>query len=85
MQEQARLAYLEAMGVTNWIPRKALIGVPERIPYTLPAVQEAQPTQEPDSAPSAAPVTAPISKAPAVKPAALVNKLRGRTTESAPA
>ena len=81
MQEQARLAYLEAMGVTNWIPRKALIGVPERIPYTLPAVQEAQPTQEPDSAPSAAPVTAPISKAPAVKPAALVNKLRGEVAQ----
>ncbi|HIQ54032.1 MAG TPA: energy transducer TonB, partial [Pseudomonas pachastrellae] len=35
MYEATRLAYLEALGVTNWIPRDPLSGVPARPPALL--------------------------------------------------
>ncbi|MEH6493780.1 hypothetical protein [Halopseudomonas sp.] len=90
MQEQARLAYLEAMGVTNWVPRQALSGVPSRQPYSLPVVAEqtaapveATPRTVP-AAHSALPDIAP--PAPAVaRAAAVVQQLRAGKMPDVPA
>jgi len=91
MQEQARLAYLEAMGVTNWVPRQALQDVPSRLPYSIPAL--AAPA-ETDIAIESASATAPASsrvvsdiatQAPvAARAAAVVQQLRAGKTSEAP-
>ncbi len=89
MQEQARLAYLEAMGVTNWVPRQALTGVPSRQPYSLPVM--AAPTaafKAASTPPSAIPrpslpdiaTPAPV----AARAAAVVQQLRAGRAPDAP-
>lgn len=82
MQEQTRLAYLEAIGITNWMPRKALSGVPMRVSYTLPVeAQEPQLLASQPGIENPLPSSSRISK-PVVKLAVAVEQLR---TESAQA
>lgn len=79
MHEQTRLAYLEAIGITNWMPRKAFPGVPVRVPYTLPV--EAQEPQLLASQPGLEnPLPSRVSK-PVVKLAVAVGQLRAENAQ----
>jgi len=78
MQEDARLAYLEAMGITNWMPRQELCGVPARAPYTMPVVvapERVLATLAPRHS-----VPEPVSN-PTAKAAEAVRQLRADTAE----
>ena len=61
MYEATRLAYLEALGVTNWIPRDPLSGVPARPPALLLPEAELQESKlsKPQAAPAETPSAAP--------------------------
>lgn len=79
MQEPIRLAYLDAIGITNWVPKQAFSGVPPRVPYTLPVAVEVEPAVSTQSVAQAA-VAAPISK-PSIQPATALRDLRAETVQ----
>ena len=64
MYEATRLAYLEALGVTNWIPRDPLSGVPARPPALLVPEAEPQAPQPPQAVPAETPSAAPRIEIP---------------------
>ena len=79
MYEATRLAYLEALGVTNWIPRQPLGGVPVRPPALL------LPEPEPEPALSETSPTAGLTREAAPSPAARIEVPRpGKPKMSAP-
>ena len=68
MYEATRLAYLEALGVTNWMPRKPLAAVPARAPALLLPEPEV-PVEEATAAPAERSIAAPRVEVPRpVKP-----------------
>ncbi|HEC50530.1 hypothetical protein LCGC14_0977540 [marine sediment metagenome] len=79
MQEQTRLAYLEALGVINWMPRQALAGIPPRMPYTLPVAAVKIPVASLQAELQSS-VVAPINKL-AVDPVGAVKQLRADTVQ----
>lgn len=66
MRESVRLAYLEAMGVTGWVPAMALAHAARRAP---PEPEELV-VLAPDVAPVAQPENSPATAAPVVSPVA---------------
>ncbi len=68
MYEATRLAYLEALGVTNWMPRKPLAAVPARAPALLLPEPEVS-AAEAEAAPAGRSIAAPRVEVPRpVKP-----------------
>lgn len=63
MLEQTRLSYLEAMGVANWMPRKALVNAGQRVPADIPTSPlQAAPEPEPLEKMASAVIAPPARK-----------------------
>lgn len=66
MLEPTRLGYLQAMGVSSWLPREPLTHAPPRLPAEWPVL--AQPPQEPETAaPPARENLSPGVEAPVIR------------------
>ncbi|MEH6565594.1 MAG: hypothetical protein V7756_09755 [Halopseudomonas sp.] len=83
MQEQARLAYLQAMGITNWMPRQALSGVPPRTPYEMPAAVQIKADPVPEAVPRAS-AAEPVRPQAQAKVSEVVRQLRADTSAPQP-
>tara|TARA_Y100000588_G_scaffold356121_1_gene412039 strand:- start:35 stop:244 length:210 start_codon:yes stop_codon:yes gene_type:complete len=67
MYEATRLAYLEALGVTNWMLRKPLAAVPARAPALLLPEPEVS-AAEAEAAPAERSIAAPRVEVPRPTP-----------------